>query len=79
MLVTPSTEKSNGVSLYLPLELPLDSPLGSMKGMMNDPRQQSTWRPSLYFLASTDSPSILSWLPSGKLIHDPTSFKGAAV
>lgn len=43
--------------------------------MMKLPKQQSTCRPILCFLASFPRAVILSWHPSGKFIADPTTYK----
>ena len=75
ILVTPSREKSNGLSLYLPFASPLESPVTLRKGTMNEPRQQSTCKPILCFLASAESWMMSSWFPSGKLMHEPASLR----
>lgn len=75
ILVTPSILKSKGDKRYLPLVSPAERPAASRKVTIKDPRQQSTCRPILCLLARLPSSSMLSWLPSGKLTQEPTSYK----
>lgn len=64
--VTPSTRKSNGV---------VGKPAFSKNGMMKLPRQQSTWRPTLYFLANLPNATISSAIPWGKLTAEPAIYR----